>query len=166
MTSEASLDKTSKLITVAICVLFGILSIRQVSMILNNDATLQSIGVLAVLLSIVFFSFLFRTTAYSLSSEELVIHRPVKNVSVAISNIKFVQPVAPENLKGTIRTFGVGGLFGYYGTFSNSKLGKMTWYLTQKRNMVLIHTHLDQTILISPDEQQFVDRLLLLHRVT
>jgi hypothetical protein len=132
----------------------------------NNDTLWQTIGVLALLLGILLFSFLFRTTAYSLTSGELIIHRPIKDLSIAIANIKFVKPVDPENLKGTIRTFGVGGLFGYYGSFSNSILGKMTWYLTQKRNMVLIRTHQDQTILISPDEQQFVEQLLLLGKVS
>lgn len=57
-----------------------------------------------------------------------------------------------ESLKGSIRTFGVGGLFGYFGKYFNRTLGSMTWYATRKDNFVLILTNDDKKIILTPNE--------------
>jgi hypothetical protein len=46
---------------------------------------------------------------------------------------------------------GSGGLFGYYGLFSTSKLGRSTWYVTNKSNSVVVITAA-KTVLLSPDD--------------
>ena len=55
---------------------------------------------------------------------------------------------------GVIRTFGVGGLFGYYGQFYNSKIGSMTWYATRQNNTVLVRTIDNKNIVLTPDEPE------------
>ena len=57
----------------------------------------------------------------------------------------------PEDLRGCIRLWGSGGLFGYYGLFRTAKLGKSTWYVTSRNNSVVVITAA-KTVLFSPDE--------------
>ena len=59
-----------------------------------------------------------------------------------------------EDLKWTIRTFGVGGLFGYFGKFRNSKIGTMTWYATMRNQAILINLKDGQRIVITPDNPE------------
>ncbi len=44
-----------------------------------------------------------------------------------------------------------GGLFGYYGLFRTSKLGKFSWYVTNRKNSVVVITGA-KTTLVSPDD--------------
>ena len=62
------------------------------------------------------------------------------------------QIVDKETMKWTVRTFGVGGLFGYFGKFANRALGSMTLYATRRNNYVLIITTDERKIIITPDE--------------
>lgn len=62
-----------------------------------------------------------------------------------------------DALYWSIRTFGVGGLFGYFGKFANAKLGNMTWYATRRDKTVLIKTAGNKKIILTPDDpNQFV----------
>lgn len=70
------------------------------------------------------------------------------------ADIKSVELIEKATLSGTIRTFGVGGLFGWYGKFANSQLGNMTWYLTRRDKPVLILKKDSKKILISPDQAE------------
>jgi hypothetical protein len=69
-------------------------------------------------------------------------------------DIKSIELLDKESLKGTIRTFGVGGLFGYWGKFSNNKIGVMTWYATKRENAVLITTFSNKKVLLTPDNPE------------
>ncbi len=54
-------------------------------------------------------------------------------------------PGAARRLRGS------GGMFGYYGLFSTAKLGKSTWYVTNRHNSVVVITA-SKTVLFSPDD--------------
>jgi hypothetical protein len=106
-------------------------------------------------------AYLYRPLHYDLNSRELVIHRPLNPVVIPREDIEGVQLVDATEMKGTIRIFGVGGLFGYYGQFLNSRLGSMTWYATRRNKMVLLHTRDNTKIVLSPDEPEvFVSQFL------
>jgi len=68
-------------------------------------------------------------------------------------SIVFVKLDTPRrtNFTGGIRLFGDGGLFGYYGLFRTSKLGKCTWYVTNRRNAVVMIAS-SKTYIFSPDD--------------
>jgi hypothetical protein len=55
-------------------------------------------------------------------------------------------------MRGTIRTFGVGGLFGYFGKFHTPNIGHITFYATQRVNKVLIVTKQGKKIILTPDD--------------
>jgi hypothetical protein len=104
--------------------------------------------------------FLYRPLYYKITDDVLFIHRLSSGIKINLKNIKNVQLIDKERLNGTIRIFGVSGLFGYWGKFHNNKIGTMTWYATRRNKMVLITTIDDKKIVITPDEAElFVSEL-------
>jgi hypothetical protein len=70
-----------------------------------------------------------------------------------------VRTLADNEAKGTIRTFGVGGLFGYFGKFHTPGIGHSTFYATQRKNKILIVTSNDKKIVITPDDNSLAEKL-------
>ena len=62
-------------------------------------------------------------------------------------------------MKWTIRTFGVGGLFGYYGKFRNKTFGNMTWFATQQKNYLIFETTNNQKIVLTPDDTDMIKEI-------
>lgn len=106
------------------------------------------------------FSFLFHPSSYSVNRTELIISRPAKGVKIRVGDIKNVERLTRKDLAWSVRIFGVGGLFGYYGKFSNKTIGPMTWYATRRNSYVLIQLKNNKKIIITPDEpEEFIKEL-------
>lgn len=151
MRYTASVDRTTTIITIGLTALFvGIIAFEFLTF--SDDAKIGAFVSTAILVVTYGFAYVYRPMSYTLTSQDLVIHRPVSDVTYPRETLESVQRIPKENLKFTIRTFGVGGLWGYYGQFYNSVYGKMTWYLTRRDQLVLIKTTNKKTILLSPDE--------------
>ncbi len=58
--------------------------------------------------------------------------------------------VDPEAMARSHRTFGIGGLFCFYGRFTNKKLGAYRAYATDPKRSVVLKFQ-DQTVVVSPD---------------
>lgn len=101
---------------------------------------------------IIIFCLAFMTTAYTLENGKLVIIRPAKNKEYDLADIDSFELTDRSKLKGTIRSFGVGGLFGYFGKFYNMRIGKMTYYATKKDLGILIRFKNGKIIYITPDD--------------
>lgn len=153
MEYKASLDKTAIVITVGVTILFIVIIFGQYSVIKDQGRAAPVFTTVASLL-IYGISYLFRPTGYTIDAEELTIRRPVGNVRLKREEIKSVELVAPNQVSGSIRTFGVGGLFGYYGHFANFHMGRMTWYATRRDRPVLVRTVLGKKIVLTPDNRE------------
>ncbi len=153
MKFKASMDKTTTILTATISVLFIVIIIFQFLTIYNTSkwVVLITYSFLIILYLIVV---LFKPRYYNLNYEELIINRFIGNVSIRKSGIKSVEIIDKEKLKGSIRTFGVGGLFGYFGKFYNSTFGAMTWYATKRSNYILIKTTSNKKIIITPNNPE------------
>jgi hypothetical protein len=68
--------------------------------------------------------------------------------------------VDKSEFRTLIRTFGVGGLFGYYGYYYSSSLGKLILYTTQRKNLILIEQKVGRKVLLSPDGTSMLETLL------
>lgn len=96
---------------------------------------------------------------YSIQDGELQIVRLGWSINIPLSSIRRVES-KPITMMGSIRTFGIGGVFGYIGQFKNSILNNYTAYVTHRKKTVLIVTDDDQKILISPDDpNEFINSL-------
>jgi hypothetical protein len=153
MEYKASLDKTAILITIAVTLLFAVIITGQYSFI-RDEGRESAIFTTAACLLVYGISYLFRPTGYTITSGELVIHRPIGKVRLKREEIKRVELVERNQVSGSIRTFGVGGLFGYYGHFANFNLGRMTWYATRRDHPVLVRTVLGKKIVLTPDNRE------------
>ena len=98
-------------------------------------------------------------TGYELNYAELLIKRPFKPVVIKRTDIAEIVFLTDEQLKWTIRSFGVGGLFGYFGYFYNRQLGSMLWYTSQRKNRILIRLKNEEKIVISPDDPSLFEYL-------
>ena len=112
----------------------------------------NSIITIFILVLIYLIVFLYRPICYTITNDLLIIHRPLTDIKIARKDIHNIELLDKVRLKGTIRTFGVGGLFGYWGKFTNSKIGEMIWYATRRDNAVLVTTFGNKKIVLTPDE--------------
>jgi hypothetical protein len=155
-TYSASLDKTSIIITTCIAILFSGLLYFNLSKL--QEASTQPgilIGlILSSLLMLIIFvgSYLYRITGYELTPSELIIHRPVSDKVISLNTIQKVEVAEKEKMKYTIRTFGNGGLFGYFGKFSNDHYGPMHWFVSQRKNYLALHLKNQKIYMLSPDD--------------
>jgi hypothetical protein len=159
----ASLSITNKAITFATMLIFAGLTYLALDKIIhapdNTDKLLASL-VLAGLLLILLITYSFSPRKYSIWQGELIIHRLIGSVRIPLTDIAEVRKIDKGDLRGSIRTFGVGGLFGNFGKFYNRKFGRMTFFVTQNKNLLLIFTKKGKKIVLSPDDATMAERLL------
>jgi hypothetical protein len=158
MRFKTSLGTTAKIITIVITILFIIIIGGQYAFIKDAGKALPIYTTVLVLI-IYFLAFAYRPITYSVESGKITVHRLVKNIEIAKSEILSVEQIDKKLIRLSIRTFGVGGLFGYFGKFWNSKLGRMTWYATRMDKVVLVTTKSYKFILTPDEPEKFVGQL-------
>lgn len=161
MEYKASLDKSGKLITLGVIVLFLIIVFFNIT---SSASSSEEIGVNTFLiplflLSIVVFAYLFSPKSYELTNSAFIIVRPINSKKIELKDVSLVRLLESSELSGVVRTFGVGGLFGYYGKFYASKIGSMMFYTTQNKNFILIETKQGKKIIVTPDDAKLVEEL-------
>lgn len=152
MTFKTSLDSLSKVVTIGISLLFISIECGQILLLKENISNQGAWVTICIFPFIYFITYLFRPLSYELNTTHLIIKRPIGKVIFQKENIVSVVKIESKMLHGVIRTFGVGGLFGYYGYYYNKTIGKMSWYATRRDRAVLITTHNNQKILVTPDD--------------
>lgn len=149
MIFKATPDKSVKVVTVIIC--FFLLSVIGLMGIFMIEKSIILPVISVVILAAFVLAYLYRPVSYAISSDELHIKRVAGDVIIPRSAIKHIDVIDKDLVNGAFRTFGVGGLFGYFGKFSNSRFGSMTWYVSRMDQLVLITTEREK-ILVSPDD--------------
>ncbi len=166
MEYKASLDQGAKIITGLISVLFLSIATWNVWLIYSgSDSTVQFAGnTIPVILMLVIYAFcyLFRPVCYVVGKTGLTIKRPLKDYHLEVNKIKNVYLTDKETMTWTIRTFGVAGLFGYYGKFRNKKFGNMTWFATKRNNYLVLETTNNRKIVLTPDNMEMAKELYTL----
>ena len=147
------------IVTIMITVLFATIIIGQFSLITDEGRAIP-IYTTVLLLVLYFGVFAFRITGYSITTDDVIIHRPFDKIKIEKKDIRSAEVIDKRKLRWSIRIFGVGGLFGYYGRFANAKIGRMTWYATRRDKPVLVVTNYDKKIILTPEEaERFVTAL-------
>lgn len=138
---SAPYDRTTKIITAVACaVLLGV-------------AIIPHIPVFAwgLFIPIVLGAYAYSPRGYVVSDRCITVKRLVGNVQVPLDAIREARAAGADDLRGCIRLWGSGGMFGYYGLFRTSKLGKCTWYVTDRSKAVVVVTEA-KTALFSPGD--------------
>jgi hypothetical protein len=163
MEYKATLDLKSKIITGFVGVLFLVIAVYNFKLIdlKAGDTTQTTILTLTTVLivSIFIFCYLYRPLKYVVDKNKVIVKRPMKDLIIDFNNIKDVFLPTKESMKWTIRTFGNGGLFGYFGSFRNGTHGGMTWYATKTSNYLIIVTKDNDKIVLTPDDTGMIDEI-------
>lgn len=112
-----------------------------------------------ILVTILLIGHLYKIKGYRITEDALIIERSIGEKIFLLNEIRSVEIPPKESMRWTIRTFGNGGLFGYWGKFVNTTYGSMTWYATRRSNYILIKTKDEGLIVITPDDLSMVSDL-------
>jgi hypothetical protein len=153
----ASMDALTKGLTIGVSIL--LLLSGFVPFLSNNEFQFSELMIpspvyiipisLIIILSL---TYGFSPKGYALEDGQLVIFRPLQNKLYATTDILHVSIVDRKELKNSLRVFGVGGLFGYFGLFRNSRYGTMIWYATRRDQFVVIERSNSKAIVLTPDD--------------
>jgi hypothetical protein len=153
MRYRASLDTLAWVITLAVTVLFGGIIAGQYAVI-KETAGHFPIYTGTTLVLIYLLAYVFSPLRYELTATQFIIVRPINTIRINKADVVHIEPVTKDQLGLMVRTFGVGGLFGYFGHFAGPKTGKMVWYATRRDKLLLLVTMSGKKIVISPDEPE------------
>lgn len=153
MDFKASLDRLCIVISTTITLLLLYILIAQI-IPLHHKSPILSISLGTILLSTYLYCFLMRPLFYSVTQNSIKVKRALMSWEVGREQVKNIRKVAPDELRFTIRLLGVGGLFGYYGLFRNSRLGNLQMFATRRNNALLIETAKGKKIILTPDNPQ------------
>ena len=110
-----------------------------------------SLAILAILLAAAAFSI----RGYSVMDGRLLIHRLGWSNKFDLAELVSAE-VSPGATMGSLRTMGIGGLFGFVGHFHNEILGSYKAFATNEFNTVVL-VFGNQTIVVTPDDpEEFV----------
>lgn len=154
---KASMDRTTKILTILVPLLL-FFTVFIPSFTKNNPGSIDFLNPspevvfpfgLIILLVI---TFGFSPKAYAIEDGQLIIFRPFHRKFYLTTEMKSVSVVDKKDMSRSIRVFGVGGLFGYFGLFRNSRYGTMIWYATRRDQFVVIERNNGRTIVLTPDD--------------
>jgi hypothetical protein len=112
------------------CVVFVLLS--------HAPSVVWQWGIAGVLIASVLWVTTWTPISLSLRGDQLVMKQLIGRITIPVDTIENIQPIDSTWLKGSIRLFGSGGLFGFLGRFRNATLGRYTMYVTAQKNLLLI----------------------------
>lgn len=151
MKFAASLDKTALVLTGLVTVLFATIIGGQYAFIADAGQAAPIYTTVGCLL-IYGLAFAFRPTGYVVTADEVIISRLLWDVRLKRADLRRVAALPARDLSASIRLFGVGGLFGYYGKYTNTVLGRTTWYATRRDTPVLLETAEDIKYILTPND--------------
>lgn len=141
----------------------AILFVLMVWIYLAQDSVLGMFFLIITLLSIVLtplIAGIYAPTAYRITSNAVYLDRIMGPVKIKRSEIASVEEVDTKYLSHSLRTWGSGGMFGYYGYFWSKKNGTFFAMSKSRKNLVLIKTKNGKKFIISPMEpDEFIDSL-------
>jgi hypothetical protein len=150
MKQKLEFDLTTKIISALVIAIPFVMIIAQYSVIKENN---EILSLTSIFLFITYFvAWMLHPTSYEITNENLVIHRPVRGIKISLASIKNIERTEPGY---SMRLFGSGGLFGYYGLFSSNKLGRHHRYTGNNKNLVLISTEKKKYLLSIHDDLFF-----------
>lgn len=144
----ASFDTTTKAISAIVC---AIVVLMPIPIGIQQPALAPIVGGIGLFGLILAYAYSAR--GYRVAERSITVRRLIGDVRIPLEDVRAVRIADADDFRGCIRLAGSGGLFGYYGRFRTSKLGRCSWYLTSRRNRVVVVTGA-KTAVFSPDEAE------------
>lgn len=144
MKFENRLDKLSKTVTWITAILLTVPCL----IVLFEEPAVASI--LCILFPAIFLiSWGLHPQYYLVENGKLIIVRPFSKLELRLQDFNKIEPVDKAITRGSIRLFGSGGFFGFFGLFHNKTLGRYRMYVTDRNKLILLRGDKDCR-LISP----------------
>lgn len=140
MRFSASFDRTARIISAIVCLIL----LAVVIAVHNIVADCLALLVLTV-------SVAYSPRGYVLDGREILVKRLAGTLRIPLDDVREARRATADDFRGCIRLWGSGGLFGYYGVFSTDRLGKSTWYVTNRSHSIVLVKDA-KTLLFSPDD--------------
>ena len=135
-----SYDLPSKIISTSAIAVFVII------FVVTRNAMVGAFELCVILLS-----YAYSPQSYVVSGPTILIKRLIGTVRVPLEGIRELRVGTDADFRRCIRLWGNGGFFGYYGWFRTARLGKCRWYMTNRKNSVIVVTD-GGTIVLSPSD--------------
>ena len=150
----AKMDRTTKMITVVVVVFLLLFPLS--SFFFEPPKLLITISSFILMYGAIFISYGFKPKRIAVSADQILIKNLYGSVLINIAEIESFGTIDKIGLN--LRTFGVGGLFGYFGYFN----GKEVWYVTNINKKVKIIVESGKVYIISPENPvEFVEEVQL-----
>ena len=91
---------------------------------------------------------LFTIRGYSVAPDAILVHRLFWTTRLPLVRLESAQ-FEPDAMRGSLRTFGNGGLFSFSGFYRNSSLGSYRAFVTDPHRTVVLHFPA-RTVVVSP----------------
>jgi len=145
----AEMDGRTKMLTIILLVLLPLLAIS--SFFIRPQKLSISVLLTVVFIAVIFISYAFVPKRIALSSEQILIQNLFGAVVINLNEIKSIKIL--EKTGFNLRTFGVGGLFGYFGYFN----GRDVWYVTNIYKKVKITLKSGKIYMLSPENPEMFE---------
>jgi hypothetical protein len=133
-------DLTTKIISAVVCVPLLFLTVVFHSAFIGGLA-----------FCVVGLAYAYSPRGYVVSGQSITVKRLIGSVKIPLQGVREARIATPDDLSYCVRLWGSGGLFGYYGRFRTARLGRCTFYVTDRNNLVVVKTAA-KTVLFSPDD--------------
>ena len=123
-------------------------------------------ALLAVPLVLLLSALPFMIRGYVLTERNLEVRRLGWSTALPLAGLLAVTG-EPEGLRGSVRLFGNGGLFGISGWFWNRRIGRFRAYATDPGRVVLLRYRDGRKVVVTPDDvQHFIVRVRTLAKMS
>lgn len=139
---SVSYDTATKIISAIAC-----------AVLLIAAAAVHNLPVAVLALAIFSLSFAYSPRGYVVSDGSVIVVRLIGDVRIPLDEVREARATTRDDLRGCVRLWGNGGLFGYYGLFRTRAFGVCSWYVTNRSQMVMVKTAA-KTVLFSPDDKE------------
>jgi len=117
------------------------------------------LGLILLAFGILFGAYLFAPRGFGLTSEGVLVSRPVRSFIIPYREIVEAKPLDRLTWLG-VRLWGSGGLYGFYGLYHLAHIGKAWVYATRRKHLIYLKTRVE-TYVLSPDPvEKFLQNLL------
>ena len=123
-----------------------VIAILVAIFVITKSALVGIIGLCVLTLA-----YLYSPRSYEVSGRSILIKRLIGTVRIPLDNIRELRPGTADDFRKCFRLWANGGLFGYYGLFKTARLGKCTWYVTNRSHSVIVVTS-EKTVVVSPSD--------------
>jgi hypothetical protein len=141
---SVSLDIGAKLITGFVFCLMASVTVLGLAIAHNLYVAVAGLPILAL-------CYAWAPRGYAVENGSIAVKRLLGEKRISLEGAREIRAAAPDDFSGAIRLWANGGVFGYYGVFRTSKLGKCSWYVTDRNKRVVVITA-GKTYVFSPDD--------------